>query len=375
MVLLIGNYLPDQQQSMLRFNAMMLQGLRGCDIDAEIIRPPAFFGTIRTLGATANKWFAYIDKFVLFRFQLWRKLAAKPDIVHICDHSNAMFSRAARRFPTIVTCHDMLAVRGGLGEETDCPASTTGKFLQRWILRGLGSAKAIACISDATAADARRLVQTTNGVPRISTIELGLNYPYRKLSTEVVERRLSRITKLKYRGNYIVHVGSNLRRKNREGVLRIFAKCADALDAQIVFVGDALNDALRLQARELGITDRVVEIPGADDETLEAIYSGAFALLYPSRFEGMGWPIAEAQACGCPVVCSSVAPMGDVAGSGALLRAPDDEDGFAAAVLSLRNPEERAQLIERGLENAKRFASAEMIGKYRELYRSVTAAC
>jgi len=47
MVLLIGNYLPDQQQSMLRFNQMMLQGLLERGIEAELIRPPAILGRIR----------------------------------------------------------------------------------------------------------------------------------------------------------------------------------------------------------------------------------------------------------------------------------------------------------------------------------------
>jgi len=101
MVLLIGNYLPDQQQSMLRFNEMMVQGLRERGVETQLIRAPAMLGRIQVLGATVAKWLGYIDKFVLFRWRLWRKLAQRPAVIHICDHSNAPYALAARHFPII----------------------------------------------------------------------------------------------------------------------------------------------------------------------------------------------------------------------------------------------------------------------------------
>ena len=375
MVLLIGNYLPDQQQSMLRFNQMMLQGLLDCGVNAELIRPPAFFGRIRAFGPTIGKWLAYIDKFILFRWRLSRKLAAQPALVHICDHSNAPYARPASRFPLVITCHDMLAVRGGLGEDTDCPASLTGRILQRWILRGLGRADVVACDSRATADDAKRLITTENNKPRITLIEIGLSYPYQTLPNDVVDARLQAIPNLKAHGRFIIHVGSNLRRKNREGVLRIFSKCAEQLDAQMVLVGEPLSDSLRAQARDLRIDNRIVDLGSASNEVLEALYNRAHALLYPSRFEGFGWPIIEAQACGCPVVSSSAGPMSDVAGTGALQHEPDDEEGFVADLIRLVDPEERKRWSVAALQNAKRFSAARMISQYRELYRSLTPAC
>ena len=375
MVLLIGNYAPDQQQSMLRFNQMMLQGLRDCGINAELIRPPAFFGRIRLFGGGIGKWLAYIDKFILFRWRLLRKLTARPTLVHICDHSNAPYARAVSRFPLVITCHDMLAVRGGLGEDTDCPASLTGRILQRWILRGLGRADVVACDSRATADDAKRLITPKNNKPRIALIEIGLSYPYRPLPKDVVDTRLQAVPNLKPQGRFIMHVGSNLRRKNREGVLRIFSKCAEQLDAQMVFVGEPLSESLRAQARDLRIDNRIVDLGSASNELLEALYNRAHALLYPSRFEGFGWPIIEAQACGCPVVSSSAGPMPDVAGNGALLHEPDDEEGFVADLIRLLDPDERKRWSAAALENAKRFSAARMISEYRELYRSLALAC
>src|SRR5207302_1548422 len=193
---------------MQRFNAMMLHGLRECGLEAELVRPPAVLGRIRAFGATAAKWLGYIDKFILFQWRLWRKLAARPALVHICDHSNATYARSARKFPLVITCHDLLAVRGGLGEDTDCPASFTGRVLQRWILRGLRRADIIACDSRATAQDAERLLAREGDRPRISLVHVGLNFPYRHLPNDVVDARLRTIADLKYEERFVLHVGS-----------------------------------------------------------------------------------------------------------------------------------------------------------------------
>jgi glycosyltransferase involved in cell wall biosynthesis len=97
------------------------------------------------------------------------------------------------------------------------------------------------------------------------------------------------------------------------------------------------------------------------------------ALLFPSSAEGFGWPIAEAQACGCPVLCVDRAPMNEVAGPAGLMHQLDDEAGFAADILRLTNPAEREVWSAKSLENAQRFSSARMISEYCAIYRSLAA--
>jgi glycosyltransferase involved in cell wall biosynthesis len=371
MILLIGNYPLDRQQSMERFAIMMLDGLNAVGIPAELIQPEPFFGRFRYAGNLVAKWLAYIDKFVLFRRKLGKKLRERPAVVHICDHSNAMYARHIRGVPVVATCHDLLAVRGALGEQTDCPASATGKLLQSWIVAGLENATSIACVSQATLEDACRLVARRNRKPTLEVITLGLSYPYRMLAPEEARARLAKSSVLEPNAQFVLHVGSNLRRKNREGVLRIFARCKDQWDGSLVFAGEPLSDALRSLARQLGVLDRVVEVPNATSELLEALYNCATVLLFPSTFEGFGWPIVEAHACGCPVLCTSREPMTEVAGSAGLTHRVDDEAGFAADLLRLTNPAERARWSARSLENAQRFSTARMISKYCEMYRSM----
>jgi glycosyltransferase involved in cell wall biosynthesis len=374
MVLLIGNYAPDQQQSMQRFSTMMLEGLQAAGIRVELIEPEPLFGRFRGAGEFVTKWLAYIDKLVVFPQRLRRAIRARSTaLVHICDHSNAVYVRACKPVPTVVTCHDLLAVRGALGEPTDCPASATGRMLQGRILAGLRQASAVACVSRATFSDAQRLLGQ-DAAPRISVVTSGLNYPFRKLSHDEIARRLHSVTAIDSSRPFVLHVGSNLRRKNREGVLRIFARSAANWDGQLVFAGDALTPGLRSLGQELGIAARIVEVEHPDGALLEALYNCAMALLFPSRFEGFGWPIAEAQACGCPVICSDNGPMPEVAGDAGLLHAVDDEAGFGADVLRLRNPAERAIWSEKSLRNAERFSAKRMIAEYIELYRRVAPA-
>ena len=353
---------------------MMLDGLTAAGVPAAVIRPRPFLGRFRLAGSFVGKWLAYLDKFVFFRRTLSRKMRGRPALVHICDHSNAMYARTIHDVPVVVTCHDLLAVRGALGEDTDCPASATGKFLQRWIVRGLESTSAIACVSRATLSDAQRLVRTRNGKPALELITQGLNYPYGVRPREEVDRRLGKFPALRTDTPFVLHVGSNLRRKNREGVLRIFARCKDKWKGALVFAGAPLSASLQSLGQELGISERIVEIPDADSEILEALYNRATALLFPSTFEGFGWPIAEAHACGCPVLCVDREPMTEVAGVAALPHPLDDEAGFAADLLRLTDSEERARWSAKALENARRFSTARMISEYLTLYRSLGAA-
>ncbi|HEY4281610.1 MAG TPA: glycosyltransferase family 1 protein [Chthoniobacterales bacterium] len=373
MVLLLGNYPPDQQQSMQRFSTMMLDGLTARGIETELFCPQPRLGNFHLLGRFVSKWLGYIDKYIFFPSQLRKRVASRSQVVvHICDHSNAVYVNNCAPASVVVTCHDLLAVRGGLGEDTDCPATLTGRFLQRWILRGLGRAAAIVCDSTATASDARRLLRK-DGSEWIKVVLLGLNYPYKKLSTDTVRSRLAGFPSLDLDRPFVVHVGSNLRRKNRDGALRIVARVKDKWSGQIVFAGEPLDRELREMADGLGIADRIVEIGNPTNEVLEALYNSAAALLYPSRFEGFGWPVIEAQACGCPVICSTSGPLPEVAGDAGLFHAVEDEAGFATDLVRLTDPAERARWSEKGLANAKRFSTPKMVDEYVAIYRQLGA--
>lgn len=368
-VLLIGNYDHDRQESMQRFADLLARELPARGLEVRLVKPTARLGRLKPAAHGLGKWLGYLDKFALFPHALASHLAW-CDVVHVCDHSNAMYCHRTTARPTLVTCHDFLAVRGALGEDTDCPAGLAGRQLQRWILSGLRRARALAAVSTFTLGDAQRLV---GAGPRLDVVLNGLNQPFRPLTPEETARRLAPLLPTLGGRPYVLHVGSNLRRKNREAVLRVGALIKDRWPGVLVFAGQTLTPELRALAGQLGLEGRVHEVARPDDLQLEALYGGAHAFLFPSRHEGFGWPIIEAQACACPVVCSDCGPFREVAGDGALIRGLADEAGMAEDLLRLTDHHQRAELVARGTANLARFATARMVDDYIALYRGLVS--
>jgi glycosyltransferase involved in cell wall biosynthesis len=113
-----------------------------------------------------------------------------------------------------------------------------------------------------------------------------------------------------------------------------------------------------------------VEVRGhvALDE-LVSLYRRAAALVFPSRYEGFGQPVLEAMACGCPVACSDIPALAEVAGGAARTFTPDDTEGIAAAVRDvLADP---AGYGARGLERAASFTWERAASQYEDVYREL----
>jgi glycosyltransferase involved in cell wall biosynthesis len=157
---------------------------------------------------------------------------------------------------------------------------------------------------------------------------------------------------------YLLHVGGNVWYKNRLGVLRIFKAVRERLGGEdsalrLVMAGAPFTAEMRDFVTANLRAGSVIEVVDALDEDLWSLYTGAEALLFPSLEEGFGWPLIEAQRCGCPVITSDRQPMTEVAGSAALYMDPEKEE--AAAVVVVENLGRLGELRERGFENARRF--------------------
>jgi glycosyltransferase involved in cell wall biosynthesis len=376
-IVLIGNYPLDRQESMLRFRDLLQRSLESRRFLVESISPPGFLGCLAKTGSLA-KWLGYIDKYIFFppalAFKLLKvrkKYAGRKVVVHICDHANAVYARLARRwFPVLVTCHDLLAVRGARGEDTFCPASGFGKYLQAAIFRGIGGATFVACVSQATRGDLLRL-SAPSMAERSEVVPLTLNYPYRPLSREDALKELTHHgISLPYHG-FVLHVGSGHPRKNREAVFLSVAKIKDAWPGLIVFAGEPVSPAETKLASTLGLEERIIGLAGPDNQTLLALYNAAHALVFMSYSEGFGWPLLEAQASGCPVVCSDRTSIPEVAGAGALTHEPDDYSGAAEDILRLTDPQFRDAVVTSGCVNASGYSEERMMDAYQSLYRRI----
>ena len=93
------------------------------------------------------------------------------------------------------------------------------------------------------------------------------------------------------------------------------------------------------------------------DDDLPALYAGATLFVYPSLYEGFGLPVAEALACGAPVVSSNASSLPEVAGDAALYFEPRDIDAMADAMRrALADDGRRADLRARGFAQARKFS-------------------
>jgi glycosyltransferase involved in cell wall biosynthesis len=370
-VLLVGNYLPDRQDSMQFYASMLENGLRARGHEVHLLRPPAVFARQVAQNSPLFKWLGYADKFLLFRRELLHA-AAQADIVHLCDHSNAMYVPALARTPHLVTCHDILAIRSAMGHFAKNRVSITGRIFQRLIVRGLRKAPVILCVSAKTRDDLEQYI----GIPRdrLRIVPNALHWPYKPLSAEICAPVLQSVG-LQPNEPYFFHLGGSHWYKNRRAVIEIFAelrKLPQYAAARLLMAGAPIDAELRDIAKEHGVEDAIVEVVRPDNQRVEAFYSCAIALLFPSLEEGFGWPILESQACGCPVVTTDRRPMNEVAGGAAILIDPaKPADAARAIAKALQNA---THIRGEGLRNAESYTTDRMLSQCEALYREVAAA-
>lgn len=130
--------------------------------------------------------------------------------------------------------------------------------------------------------------------------------------------------------------------------------------------GELLGDGLR---------SRVLCLQEVSDTDLAVLYRGAEALLFPSLDEGFGWPVLEANACGCPAIISRRGSLPEVGGDAAIFIDPADETGAARVVETVlrQSPAEREEARQNALRNASRFSQQATIEGYLAVYERAIA--
>ncbi len=162
---------------------------------------------------------------------------------------------------------------------------------------------------------------------------------------------------------YILFVGGFDRRKNIERLLLAYKELRErGRSERLLMIGKGgTNSRLYYDLPGLisrcGLAEGVIVRQGVDDATLADRYRHASFLVLPSIIEGFGLPVIEAQACGCPVACSTAASLPEVGADGAAYFDPYDVAAMADSMEKVLTDESfRNGLRERGMENVKRFS-------------------
>lgn len=158
--------------------------------------------------------------------------------------------------------------------------------------------------------------------------------------------------------NFILFVGNIKPHKNLKNLLFALEK----MDLNLVIVGKKdgfiTGDSVISEIiRRKNLSDRIFFTDYVKDADIVAIYNLAKLFVFPSLYEGFGIPPLEAQACGCPVVCSNAASLPEVCGDSVLYFNPHNVEDIRNKIQAVLNDENlRNELCVKGFENIKRFS-------------------
>lgn len=158
---------------------------------------------------------------------------------------------------------------------------------------------------------------------------------------------------------YLLAVGNVKKHKNLPRLIAAFGGIRNRIPHDLIIVGKRegfLNSETQLGNISADFNGRVRFTGQVTDQELGMYYRNATALVFPSLYEGFGYPLVEAMAEGCPVACSSVASLPEVAGDAALLFDPYSIEDIGRALLQIATePTLRETLVARGRRRISRF--------------------
>jgi len=275
-----------------------------------------------------------------------RAAAEKVDILH----QPAFSAPVLYRGKVVVTVHDLVAIFFG----QEIPFFSR-QYFGRWMPFSYRFADHIIAISENT----KRDIVRTLGIPqeRITVIYEAAPEHYQPVKNV---SQLKRITKRYQTGEqYLLHIGTLNPRKNLSFLIEIFAELIKSNPRlNLVISGKAgwYYEGLFRQVDQLGLSGRVKFIGYVPEADKPALLSGAYAFVFPSRYEGFGLPVLEAMACGAPVVAANVSAIPEVVGKGGVLLPLSGRDAWVKALRRIGRPSFRSKLVASGQKQARKFS-------------------
>lgn len=285
--------------------------------------------------------------------------AFSPDVVHV----NSLFE-------------GFIEHAGGLGQLAKMPGTVSSVTLYDLIpqifphlyltaeehtwwyrrkLLDLCQFEVILCISEATKADAMRLL----GLPseRLAVIHAGVDehfFDQPEAGDEIAVKRQFGI-----RDRFVLYTGNGDLRKNLQGAVESFAAVPRELRRDVQLVLNQVGDerAIRQVAARAGLAASDLIVTGRiSDAALKQLFRACDVFFFPSLYEGFGLPVLEAMACGAPTIAGDNSSLPEVIGrSDALFNAASTADAAQCLSRALSDADFRSSLRETGLQRAREF--------------------
>lgn len=305
-------------------------------------------------------------KRILFENRKLSKLYKKWDYDIL--HSPAYILPYNWNLPGIITVHDTIS----LDYPEYCSTLNMINFNLN-LKRSVRKAEKVIAVSECVKRD---IIRTCKVNPeKIEVIYNGINPNFR----EVTDARELNSVKVKYGlpDNYILFVGNIEPKKNLERLLLAFDLLAGKKEIPhyLVIVGQKGWKYKKFfeTLSKIKFSDKVILTGYVNEEELRSIYTMADVFVFPSLYEGFGYPVLEAMSCGTPVVASDSGALPEVTGGNCLFVDPYSIEEIASAIGSLVLEESlRKQLISSGLRHVQDFTLKKSVTNTLNLYRSLS---
>lgn len=269
-------------------------------------------------------------------------LVGKVDIFHSSD-----WSEVSAKCPSVTTIHDLVFHKY---PETVDPLIL--KVQQNRLKKIVRNQTHIIADSKSTKNDLMEIYQLPSD--RITVVYPGISELYKPQSKKEIDR-----VKTKYNlpDKFILSVGTQEPRKN---IARL-REAVESLNIPLVVVG------------KHGWGDKTQTLGFVPELDLPGIYGASSVFAYPSLYEGFGFPVLEAMACGTPVVTSNVSSLPELTGNDAVLVDPEDIKSIASGIKKALL--KRDDLIKKGFAQAKLFTWEATAKQTLEVYEKIFENC
>jgi glycosyltransferase involved in cell wall biosynthesis len=337
-----------------RYAAELERGLRAAGMD---VRNAALLPSVPAPMNRAARMAGY-DLEAFGRSYPLRADLTDGYITHLTSQSLAtlLLSQRLPR-PVVVTVHDILPYLLRDDPALSVYRHRVDRLMDDLAMRGLRRADRLIADSHYT----KHTVVETLGVPpeRIDVVHLGVDTE--RFRPQPVPESFRRRYDLPEGGAYVLAVGSEDPRKDLPTLLRAIALLRrDAVEATLLKVGKPAFTEQRARnlrlCRELGIADAVRWFDGVSEDDLPLFYNVANVFAFPSRYEGFGFPVLEALACGTPVVAVRASSVPELGGSAVRWVAEMEPNALYRGIRSiLDSVGERDRLRRLGLNQVAQF--------------------
>ena len=372
-------------QSMPRFAQMIVAGMEQKGHEVTIWSPRPLFFKLGFKKPLLEKWLGYLDQFLVFPIEVKLRLFScdKNTLFVFSDNALGPWISIVKNRYHVVHCHDFLAQKSAFGLLPESKTGILGKKYQKYIQRGYQKAENFICISKKTQSDLHYFLSKKAKISRV--VYNGLNQNFEPIENSTALREaLSNRYNIDLSKGYILHVGGNTFYKNRVGVIEIYDQWAklSKIETPLILVGEAPVPEMIAIKEESNFSKSIHFLTNVEDLHLQQFYQGAVVMLFPSLYEGFGWPILEAMASGTLVITTDEDPMKEVGGNAGFYipKKPMDSSKLLnwkkTAAKELEKvlqftSDERRSFTEKSISHSKKFSSEDFVDSIESIYLEI----